>query len=165
MCCSICPYFSFQEKNTEHVKLLTPKKSVSIFCAVCRIITWKYISNFLVLITSFLKTFVLFFYYVHLSVTILVTISFELSLQTAFYTFFSYFSFRVSLCHLLFNFWMGGNQLGNTAVIRGLQLVVRYGNTGCGVFKRGVQNQNQHTQRKLLNFENWINGEPQQLEK
>ena len=102
-----------------------------------------------------LKSFQL---YVHLSVTILVTISFELSLQTAFYTFFSYFSFRVSLCHLLFNFWMGGNQLGNTAVIRGLQLVVRYGSTGCGVFKRGVQNQNQHTQRKLLNFENWING-------
>ena len=24
---------------------------------------------------------------------------------------------------------------------------------------------NQHTQRKLLNFENWINGEPQQLAK
>ena len=24
---------------------------------------------------------------------------------------------------------------------------------------------NQHTQRKFLNFENWTNGEPQQLEK
>ena len=41
---------------------------------------------------------------------------------------------------------------------------VYYANTGCGVFKRGVQNwkdffpKNQHTQRKSLNFENWING-------
>ena len=38
-----------------------------------------------------------------------------------------------------------------------------YGNTGCGVFKQGVQNLKrflpkiQHTQRKLLNFENWVN--------
>ena len=37
-----------------------------------------------------------------------------------------------------------------------------YGNTGCGVFKRGGTKlerflpKNQHTQRKLLNFENWI---------
>ena len=31
---------------------------------------------------------------------------------------------------------------------------MQYGNTGCGVFKL-----NQHTQRKLLNFEFWINGE------
>ena len=30
------------------------------------------------------------------------------------------------------------------------------GNTGCQVFKWGVQNQ--HAQRKLLNFENWCNG-------
>ena len=41
-----------------------------------------------------------------------------------------------------------------------------YGNTGCRVFKRGVLNwkkmpKNQHTQWKLLNFENWTNGEPQ----
>ena len=41
-----------------------------------------------------------------------------------------------------------------------------YGNTGCQVFKWGIQNwkkmpKNQHTQRKLLNFENWTNGEPQ----
>ena len=42
-------------------------------------------------------------------------------------------------------------------------LYVRYGNTGCGVFKRGIQNwkdflpKNQHTERKLLSFENWIN--------
>ena len=41
----------------------------------------------------------------------------------------------------------------------------QYGNTGCGVFKRGVTklerflHKNQHTQRNLLNFEFWINGE------
>ena len=40
-----------------------------------------------------------------------------------------------------------------------------YGNTGNGFFKRGVQDykrfshKNQHTQRKLLNFENWVNVE------
>ena len=37
-----------------------------------------------------------------------------------------------------------------------------YGNTGCGVFKRGLQNfclQITISQRKLLNFENWVNGE------
>jgi hypothetical protein len=40
-----------------------------------------------------------------------------------------------------------------------------YGNTGCEVFKWRVQNQkrflpkNQRTQRKLLNFGNWVNGE------
>ena len=42
---------------------------------------------------------------------------------------------------------------------------IQYGNKGCGVFKRGgtklerFLRKNQHTQRKLLNFENWINGE------
>ena len=40
---------------------------------------------------------------------------------------------------------------------------VRYGNTGCGVFKEGVQSnplpKNQHTQRKLLNFDNWVDEE------
>ena len=36
---------------------------------------------------------------------------------------------------------------------------------GCGVFKQGGKKlerflpKNQHTQRKLLNFENWVNGE------
>ena len=41
---------------------------------------------------------------------------------------------------------------------------IYYGNTGCGVFKRGGTKlerflpKNQHTQRKLLNFENWISG-------
>ena len=44
-------------------------------------------------------------------------------------------------------------------------LHVHYGNTGCGVFKRGVQNQKDFCLRinilkeKLLNFEFWINGE------
>ena len=44
--------------------------------------------------------------------------------------------------------------------------VHRYGNTGCGVFKRGIHKyiarfltKNQHTQRKLFNFEFWINGD------
>ena len=30
---------------------------------------------------------------------------------------------------------------------------------------RKVLHKNQHTQRKLLNFENWTNGEPQELAK
>jgi hypothetical protein len=40
-----------------------------------------------------------------------------------------------------------------------------YINTGCGVFKTGDTKlerfllENQHTQRKLLNLEFWINGE------
>ena len=38
------------------------------------------------------------------------------------------------------------------------------GNMDCGVFKRGykirkISPQNQHIQRKLLNFENWCRGE------
>ena len=33
-----------------------------------------------------------------------------------------------------------------------------YGITGCGVFKRKFLHKNQHTQRKLFNFEFWING-------
>ena len=43
--------------------------------------------------------------------------------------------------------------------------VGQYGNTGCGVFKLGATKlerflpKKQHTQRKLLNFEFWINGE------
>ena len=41
---------------------------------------------------------------------------------------------------------------------------VNYGNTGCGVFNGGYKLErflprNQHIQRKLLNFEFWINGE------
>ena len=46
---------------------------------------------------------------------------------------------------------------------------VHYGNIGCGVFKRGVRKlerfliKNQHTQRKLLNFENWISGGPKKF--
>ena len=43
-------------------------------------------------------------------------------------------------------------------------LNVHYGNTSCGVFKGGykirkILTKNQHTQRKLLNFEFWSNGE------
>ena len=40
-----------------------------------------------------------------------------------------------------------------------------YGSTGCQVFKRGGAKlerflpKNQHTQKKLLNFKNWVNGE------
>ena len=41
----------------------------------------------------------------------------------------------------------------------------QFGSTGCGVFKRGGTKlekklpKNQHTQMKLLNFENWGSGE------
>jgi hypothetical protein len=39
---------------------------------------------------------------------------------------------------------------------------VAYGITGYGVTKlETFLHKNQHTQRKLLNFENWTNGEPQ----
>ena len=43
-------------------------------------------------------------------------------------------------------------------------MYLKYGSTGCWVFKQGVQNwkkmpKNQHTQREFLNFENWCNGE------
>ena len=44
---------------------------------------------------------------------------------------------------------------------------VGYGITGCGVFKAGIQNWKGFcikincSQMKLLNFENWTNGEPQ----
>ena len=43
-------------------------------------------------------------------------------------------------------------------------LCLHYSNTGCGVFKEGYKIKrylpmNQHTQRKLLNFENWVNRE------
>ena len=44
-----------------------------------------------------------------------------------------------------------------------------YGNTGGGVFKQGGTKlerfllKNQHTQRKLLNFENWISGGPKKF--
>ena len=42
---------------------------------------------------------------------------------------------------------------------------LHYGSTGCGLFKRRdtkferLLHKNQHTQRNLLNFEIWINGE------
>ena len=44
-------------------------------------------------------------------------------------------------------------------------LATQYGNTGCGVFKGGIQNQKDSwleincSQMKLLNFENWSSGE------
>ena len=44
---------------------------------------------------------------------------------------------------------------------------LHYGITGCGVFKAGIQNWKGFwikincSQMKLLNFENWTNGEPQ----
>ena len=44
-------------------------------------------------------------------------------------------------------------------------LTCHYGNKGCRIFKRGgtklerVLPKNRYTQRKLLNFENWVNGE------
>ena len=44
---------------------------------------------------------------------------------------------------------------------------LQYGITGCGIFKAGIQNWKGFcikincSQRKLLNFENWTNGEPQ----
>ena len=54
----------------------------------------------------------------------------------------------------------------STATLEGAQhKTFDYGSTGCGVFKQGVQDykdflhKNQHTQRKLLNFEFCINGE------
>ena len=46
-----------------------------------------------------------------------------------------------------------------------------YGNTGSGVFKRGGTKlerflpKNQHTQRKLLSFENWVSGEVSKISK
>ena len=45
--------------------------------------------------------------------------------------------------------------------------IIRYGITGCGVFKAGIQNWKGFcikincSQVKLLNSENWTNGEPQ----
>ena len=48
---------------------------------------------------------------------------------------------------------------------------MHYGNTICEVFKPGegtklerLLPKNQHTQRKLLNFENWVNGEVSKIE-
>ena len=44
----------------------------------------------------------------------------------------------------------------------------QYGNMGCRVFKGGTKLErflpkNLHTQRKLLNFENWCNGDPSKI--
>ena len=54
-------------------------------------------------------------------------------------------------------------------------MVRYYGNTGCGVFKgfpfqtggirlERILPKNQHTQKKLLNFENWVNWEVSKIE-
>ena len=46
-------------------------------------------------------------------------------------------------------------------------ILLSYGITGCGIFKAGIQNWKgfcikiNQSQMKLLNFENWTNGEPQ----
>ena len=46
-----------------------------------------------------------------------------------------------------------------------------YGNTDCGVFQSGGTKlerflpKNQHTQRTLLNFENWVDGEVSESDK
>ena len=48
---------------------------------------------------------------------------------------------------------------------------LHYGITGCGIFMAGIQNWKGFcikincSQMKLLNFEKWTNGEPQQLAK
>ena len=48
-----------------------------------------------------------------------------------------------------------------------IDVILHYGNTGCQVFKQGgtklerFLHKNQHTQRKLFNFEDWTNGQPQ----
>ena len=50
-------------------------------------------------------------------------------------------------------------------------VAMEYGITGCEVFKAGIQNWKRFSikincsQMKLLNFENWTNGEPQLLAK
>ena len=36
---------------------------------------------------------------------------------------------------------------------------MKYGSTAYGVFKRWIQNWKDFCLRKLLNFENWVNGE------
>jgi hypothetical protein len=43
-------------------------------------------------------------------------------------------------------------------------VIAHYGNIGCGVFKGEFLAKKQHTQRKLLNFENWSNDELSKIE-
>ena len=53
----------------------------------------------------------------------------------------------------------------DTVILYGKCKYVQYANTDCGVFKRGgiklerFLPKNKYTQRKFLNFENWVNGE------
>ena len=50
------------------------------------------------------------------------------------------------------------------------KIPIYYANTGCGVFKGGIQNQKGFwlkincSQMKLLNFENWSSGELSKIE-
>ena len=76
--------------------------------------------------------------------------------------------FLVNLCNKiksLLSIYLSPN---STCVFEGS---IRYGITGCGVFKAMIQNWKGFcmkincSQMKLLNFENWTNGEPQQLAK
>jgi hypothetical protein len=51
-------------------------------------------------------------------------------------------------------------------------MYIRFGNTGCGVLRFQTEGtklerflpKNQHTKRKLLNFENWVSGEVSKIE-
>ena len=68
--------------------------------------------------------------------------------------------------HYVFNFTI----TNNVNIIKTVccpMIYYQYGITGCGVFKAGIQNWKGFcirincSQMKLLNFENWTNGEPQ----
>ena len=61
-------------------------------------------------------------------------------------------------------FIIGGSPSENKCVCGQGKRDQDYGSMGCGVFKRGYKierflHNNPHTERKLLNFENWVNGE------
>ena len=53
---------------------------------------------------------------------------------------------------------------GNVRSLTATDSTGQYGSMGCGVFKQGGTKlerflpKNQHTQRELLNFDNWISG-------
>ena len=57
-----------------------------------------------------------------------------------------------------------GKSLQPTPLLAARNEHLHYGNTSCRVFKGDIKlerflTENQHTQRKLLNFKNWCNGE------
>ena len=70
-------------------------------------------------------------------------------------------SVSVTKTRVEFRYWYNSHNKAETKIALG---TIHYGNTGCLVFKRGGTKldrslpKNQHTQRKLLNFENWVNG-------